>query len=220
MLGSLNGGQRSTLYHHAVGIALSFLFLFWGHCSFSSESAFQTKFGLPLTRGRPSARRAKRRAVAEGRWCQPTALGSTTDTPIFGVPKWSIIDPLGINACPRGLPLLSARYKYIPQKKKGREKKGKRAPIGPVRAIPDSKVVSKHQHRPTTMSKLPPKKSKSKLPALSGSVSAGHPCLKPQIGHNIAFQAPIRMRSAWVPSRACYRARVEWCGAEKCANLR
>ena len=34
------------------------------------------------------------------------------------------------------------------------------------------------------------------------------PGLKPQIGHNIGFQAPISPKWAWVPSRAEYTARA------------
>ena len=42
--------------------------------------------------------------------------------------------------------------------------------------------------------------------------------LKPQIGHNIGFQAPINPRSAWARSRTWYAAHAGWGGAEKCAK--
>ena len=53
--------------------------------------------------------------------------------------------------------------------------------------------------------------------SVGGVEMVGH--LKPQIGHNIGFKAPISTRSAWAPSRACHTARVKWCGAEKCAKF-
>ena len=48
--------------------------------------------------------------------------------------------------------------------------------------------------------------------------SVKKPGLKPQIGHNIGFQAPISTRSAWSPSRADQTACVGWCSAEECAR--
>ena len=60
---------------------------------------------------------------------------------------------------------------------------------------------------------------------LAAGVRVAHPpeplrslraVLKPQIGHNIGFQAPISARSAWAPSRTRHRARDRWRGAENC----
>ena len=42
--------------------------------------------------------------------------------------------------------------------------------------------------------------------------------LKPQIGHNIGFRAPISTRSAWAPSRTRHTARDRWRGAENCTK--
>ena len=42
--------------------------------------------------------------------------------------------------------------------------------------------------------------------------------LKPQIGHNIGFQAPIGTRLAWAPSRTRHTARDRWRGAENCTK--
>ena len=42
--------------------------------------------------------------------------------------------------------------------------------------------------------------------------------LKPEFGHNIGFQTPISMRSAWARSRTQHTALAGWCIAEEYAR--
>ena len=50
-------------------------------------------------------------------------------------------------------------------------------------------------------------------PAKPDNAESAPPDLKTQIGHNIGLQAPIKIRKAWVISRACRTASAGWCSA-------